>query len=572
MSEKSTIVEQEHSSNLLDNTDITSVASTPSNKNETDITPEGDPKTESENATNIAAPPSPPGTNWGICVLCLMVAFGGYISGWDSGTIGGYESQTDFLKRFGSKRSDGTYYLSKVRTGLLTSMFNIGNAIGCFFLGRLGDMYGRRIGLIVAAVIFIVGNIIQIASIRAWYQYMIGRIVAGVGAGLIAILSPMLISEVAPKNSRGAMVSCYQLMITLGIFLGYCTNFGTKRYHNSTQWRVGVGLQFAWCLCMISAMMFVPESPRFLVEKGRIEEAKRSIGRSNGVSPDDPVAIWELDEIQVVVDKSRAEGEAGWLDLFNTEHKIFQRVIMGIAIMAFQQLTGANYFFYYGTTIFKAVGMKDGFEAAIVFGVVNFFSTCCALLFVDRLGRRRCLLYGAAGMICCMVVFASVGVKRLWPKGKKAGISSQGAGDCMICFSCFFLFCFATSWAPIAFVIISETFPLNVKAKGMALAIVSNQLWNFCIGFFTPFISNSINFAYGYVFLGCICLAWIYVFFFVPETKGLVLEDVDIMWREGTLPWKSASWIPPSERGANYDVDALANDDSSPWRKMFGRK
>ncbi|CCH58149.1 hypothetical protein TBLA_0A03500 [Henningerozyma blattae CBS 6284] len=522
-------------------------------------------------STPMTPPPAPTGTNWGVCVLCLMVAFGGYISGWDSGTIGGFESHTDFLARFGSTSGSGKRYLSKVRTGLLTSMFNVGQAIGCFFLGRLGDIYGRRIGLIVASVIFIIGSVIQIASVKAWYQYMIGRIVAGIGCGLIAILSPMLISEVSPKNMRGAMVSCYQLMVTLGIFLGYCTNYGTKRYHNSAQWRIGEGLQFAWCLCMIGAMMFVPESPRFLVEKGRIEEAKRSIGRSNGVSPDDPLTLWELDEIQVVVDKSRAEGEAGWSDLFDTQHKILQRVIMGIMIMALQQLTGANYFFYYGTTVFQAVGMQDGYEAAIVFGVVNFFSTCCSLLFVDSLGRRTCLLWGAAGMTCCMVVFASVGVTRLWPKGKNGGETSQGAGNCMICFSCFFLFCFATSWAPVAFVIISESFPLKVKAKGMALAIVSNQMWNFCIGFFTPFISGAINFAYGYVFMGCLVFAWFYVFFFVPETKGLQLEDVDLMWREGTLPWKSASWVPPSERGADYDVDAMANDDTPAWKKMFGK-
>ncbi|CCH58140.1 hypothetical protein TBLA_0A03400 [Henningerozyma blattae CBS 6284] len=506
-----------------------------------------------------------------VCLMCLMVAFGGFINGWDIGTIGGFINHTDFLIRFGTRRADGTYYLSKVRTGLIVSIFNVGCAIGCVALGRLGDMYGRRMGLIIASIIFIVGNVIEIASVEAWYQYFIGRIVAGVGMGVIAVLSPMLISEVSPKAMRGAMVSCYQLMITMGIFLGYCANYGTKTYDDSRQWRIPLGLQFAWCLFMVAGMLFVPESPRYLVQKGKIEEARRSVSKSNKLPVDDPVVISEVDMIMVAVEKERAEGEAGWKEMFDTKNKVFQRVLMGVIVLGLQQLTGANYFFYYGTTIFKAVGLEDSYETSIVFGVVNFASTFVALYVVDRFGRRTCLLWGATGMICCMVVYASVGVTELWPNGENGGVTSKGAGNCMICFACFFIFCFATSWAPIPFVIISESFPLRVKTKGMALGTVSNQMWNFAIGFFTPFITGAINFYYGYVFLGCLVFAWFYVFFFVPETKGLVLEDVNVMWEEGVLPWKSASWVPPSQRGATYDVDELAKDDQPVWKKMFSK-
>ncbi|CCH58148.1 hypothetical protein TBLA_0A03480 [Henningerozyma blattae CBS 6284] len=519
----------------------------------------------------IEIPKKPKSAYITVCLTCVMVAFGGFINGWDIGTIGGFIAQTDFKRRFGSTNKDGEHYLSKVRTGLLVSIFNVGCAIGSVTLGRLGDIYGRRLGLIMATVIFVVGVVIEIASIDKWYQYFIGRIIAGIGMGVIAVLSPMLISEVSPKDMRGAMVSCYQLMITMGIFLGDCTEYGSKTYSDSTQWRVGLGLQFAWCLFMVGGMMFVPESPRFLIEKGKLEEAKRSVATSNKLHADDPAVISEVEEIQIAVEKERAEGQAGWGELFQTHNKVFQRVIMGIMVLALQQLTGANYFFYYGTTIFKSVGLEDGFEAAIVFGVVNFVSTFFALYLIDKFGRRTCLLWGAAGMVCCMVVFASVGVTRLWPEGKNAGVSSKGAGNCMIVFSCFFIFCFATSWAPVPFVIISESFPLRVKAKGMALGTVSNQMWNFCIGFFTPFITGSINFYYGYVFLGCLVFAWFYVFFFVPETKGLQLEDVNVMWEEGVLPWKSASWVPPSQRGADYDVAAMANDDTPAWKKVLGK-
>ncbi|AJV13357.1 Hxt3p [Saccharomyces cerevisiae YJM1460] len=519
----------------------------------------------------LANPNTGKGAYVTVSICCVMVAFGGFVFGWDTGTISGFVAQTDFLRRFGMKHKDGSYYLSKVRTGLIVSIFNIGCAIGGIILAKLGDMYGRKMGLIVVVVIYIIGIIIQIASINKWYQYFIGRIISGLGVGGIAVLSPMLISEVAPKEMRGTLVSCYQLMITLGIFLGYCTNFGTKNYSNSVQWRVPLGLCFAWALFMIGGMTFVPESPRYLVEAGQIDEARASLSKVNKVSPDHPFIQQELEVIEASVEEARAAGSASWGELFTGKPAMFKRTMMGIMIQSLQQLTGDNYFFYYGTTVFNAVGMSDSFETSIVFGVVNFFSTCCSLYTVDRFGRRNCLLYGAIGMVCCYVVYASVGVTRLWPNGQDQP-SSKGAGNCMIVFACFYIFCFATTWAPIPFVVNSETFPLRVKSKCMSIAQACNWIWGFLIGFFTPFITGAINFYYGYVFMGCMVFAYFYVFFFVPETKGLTLEEVNDMYAEGVLPWKSASWVPTSQRGANYDADALMHDDQPFYKKMFGKK
>ena len=522
---------------------------------------------EAEQTPIVDIPKKPASAYVTVSIFCLFIAFGGFVFGWDTGTISGFVAQTDFIRRLGQKRADGTHYLSKVRTGLVVSIFNIGCAIGGVILSKLGDVYGRKPGLIIVVVIYVVGIVIQIATIDKWYQYFIGRIISGLGVGGIAVLSPMLISEVSPKHLRATLVACYQLMITLGIFLGYCTNFGTKNYSNSVQWRVPLGLCFAWAIFMISGMTFVPESPRFLVEKGRIEDAKRSIASSNKVSVDDPAVVAEVDSVQAAVEAERLAGSASWGELFSTKTKVFQRLIMGIMIQSLQQLTGDNYFFYYGTIVFKAVGLEDSFETSIVIGVVNFFSTFVGIFLVGRFGRRTCLLWGAATMTACMVVFASVGVTRLWPHGKGNG-SSKGAGNCMIVFTCFYIFCFATTWAPLAFVICSETFPLRVKAKCMALAQASNWIWGFLISFFTPFITGAINFNYGYVFMGCLCFSYFYVFFFVPETKGLTLEEVNTMWEEGVLPWKASQWVPPSRRGADYDADALMHDDT-PWYKRF---
>lgn len=158
------------------------------------------------------------------------------------------------LRRFGSRHTDETYYLSKVRAGLVVSLFNVGCAISGIILSKLGDIYGRKIGLMTTAVNYIVGILIQIRSFDKWYQYFISRIISGLGVGGISVLSPILVSESSPKHLRGPLVSSYQLIITAGIFMGYCTNYGTRNYSHSTQWRVPLGLGLAWSVFMLAGL------------------------------------------------------------------------------------------------------------------------------------------------------------------------------------------------------------------------------------------------------------------------------------------------------------------------------
>lgn len=520
------------------------------------------------NSTPYEMPVKPASAYISVSIICLMVAFGGFIFGWDTGTISGFVNQSDFVSRFGQINSQGEAYLSKVRTGLIVSIFCIGCAIGGLAFSKLGDTIGRKLALISVTVVYIVGILISITSMHAWYQYFIGRIISGMGVGGIAVYSPLLISEVSPKHLRGTLVSCFQLMITLGIFIGYCTNYGTKTYTNSVQWRVPLGLGFAWASLMIVAMFMVPESPRYLIEKGRIEEAKHSIARSNKVTVDDPAVEAELELLTIGVEAEKAAGEASWSELFSTKGKVFQRVVMGVMVQSLQQLTGANYFFYYGTSIFKSIGLEDSFQTSIIIGAVNFGSTFVGIYFVERFGRRKCLLWGAAAMCCCFVVYASIGVTKLFPNGSNAP-ASNSAGNTMIVFTCFFIFCFATTWAPIPFVIVSETFPLRIKAKGIAISVAANWFWNFLLGFFTPFITGAINFYYGYVFMGCLVFAWFYVFFCIPETKGLSLEEVNEMWLEGVLPWKSNNWVPASRRDASFNSEDFNTDDKPFYKRML---
>ncbi|CCD24818.1 uncharacterized protein NDAI_0D05050 [Naumovozyma dairenensis CBS 421] len=213
---------------------------------------------------------------------------------------------------------------------------------------------------------------------------------------------------------------------------------------------------------------------------------------------------------------------------------------MGAVVQSLQQLTGCNYFFYYGTTIFQAVGMEDSYLTSIVLGVVNFASTFAALWTVERFEHRRCLLFGSAAMAVCFVVFASTGVTELYPNGHDQA-TSKVADNIMIVFTYLFIFFFATTWAPIPFVVVAESYPLLIKNRAMAIAVGANWMWGFAIGFCTPFVTSTINFYYGFIFFGYLIFSILYVFFFVCETKGLLLEKVTEMYEEGAVPWTSTT-------------------------------
>ncbi|EGV64007.1 hexose transporter hxt5 [Yamadazyma tenuis] len=480
-----------------------------------------------------------------ISFFCLLVAFGGFVFGFDTGTISGFVNMTDFKQRFGQLSGSGEYYLSNVRTGLIVSIFNVGCAIGGIFLSKSADMYGRRIGLMFAMAIYVVGIIIQISSTTKWYQYFIGRLVTGLAVGTVSVVSPMMISETSPKKVRGTLVCCFQLFITLGIFLGYCTNYGTKTYTDSRQWRIPLGLCFAWAIFMVVGMVSMPESPRYLVEKDRIEDAMKSISRANKVSVDDPAVHAEIELIQAGVNREKLAGNASWKELITGQPKIFQRVIMGVMLQSLQQLTGNNYFFYYGTTIFKSVGLTDSFQTSIVLGVVNFASTFVGIYAIERFGRRTCLLVGSVSMFICFIIYAVLGSVHLYIGGY-GGETRTSTGNAMIFITCLFIFFFASTWAGGVYCIVSESYPLRIRSKGMAVATAANWMWGFLISFFTPFITAKIHFYYGFVFSGCLLFSFFYVYFFVSETKGLTLEEVDELYRQNIAPWKSGSWVPPT--------------------------
>jgi len=218
------------------------------------------------------------------------------------------------------------------------------------------------------------------------------------------------------------------------------------------------------------------------------------------------------------------------------------RLLLGIALQAIQQLTGANFFFYYGTTIFTATGLTNSYVTSIILGGVNFGCTFFGLYVVEKFGRRKSLIAGALWMFMCFMVFASVGHFSL---DQETPQNSPQAGTAMIVFACLFIAAFASTWGPIIWAVVGELYPSRYRAIAMGMATASNWTLNFLISFFTPFITGDIDYAYGYVFAGCNLAGAAVVYFFLCESQGRSLEEIDTMYILHVNPLKSSHWTAP---------------------------
>jgi SP family sugar:H+ symporter-like MFS transporter len=477
-----------------------------------------------------------------IFAMIMIVSMGGLIFGYDTGQISGFLEMEDFLTRFGDIQDPetGLYSFSKVRSGTIVGLLSIGTLIGAIVGAPIADAFGRKLAIVFWNIIFCVGVVIQMTTLTTWYQVALGRWVAGLGVGALSVLTPMYQSETAPRQIRGSMVSCYQLFITLGIFIAYCINYGTKSHISPSSWRIPMGVGFIWSVLMAIGIMFLRESPRWEYRKGKIESARTTIAKSYGV----PENHWEVDrEIREIKAKLDAENAGGgkhpWYEVF-TGPRMMYRTLLGISMQALQQLTGANFFFYYGTTIFTATGLDDSFQTSMILGGINFAMTFFGIYVVERFGRRRALITGGLWMFCCFMVFASVGHFALDQVNPK---NTPEAGSAMIAFACLFIAGYAMTWAPIVWAIVGELYPTRYRAQAMGLATASNWIWNFLISFFTPFITGAIDYRYGYVFAACNLLGATVVYFFLCETRGRSLEEIDTMYIMHVPPRQSTKWV-----------------------------
>ncbi|KAG7112998.1 Hexose transporter 2 like protein [Verticillium longisporum] len=285
--------------------------------------------------------------NFRVLVMGLLVSMGGFIFGYEGGAISGYLQMNDFISRFGEHGEA----LGKVRTGCMVAFLCAGCLIGALISAPIADKYGRKYSITFWNVIYIVGNIVAITARTTWYQVPLARLVGGLGIGALSVLTPMYQSETSPRQVRAMLVSAYQLFITLGIFTAYCINYGTESISGAASWRITMGCGFIAPAIMGLGVLTLRESPRWDFRHGRTDEAETTLALLSGVDRDHPTVQHEIRDIRKQLAAEHAE--QAWHEVF-TGPAMMRRTLLGMALQALQQLTGANFFFYYGTQIFAA--------------------------------------------------------------------------------------------------------------------------------------------------------------------------------------------------------------------------
>lgn len=354
------------------------------------------------------------------------------------------------------------------------------------------DWWGRRKSMSFGVAIFIIGNIIQITSMNSWVHMMMGRFIAGLGVGNLSVGVPMFQSESSPREIRGAVVASYQLMITIGILVSNLVNYGVREIEETdASWRIVIGLGIFFSLPLGFGILVVPESPRWLAGQGDWDGARMSLARLRGKMNDPTCSLVEddLNEMKEVLAKEKRVGTSSWLECFSLKSEIpktFYRTMLGMSIHFLQQWTGVNYFFYYGATIFKSAGISDPIMTQLILGAVNVVLTVYGLYVVEKYGRRWPIFIGALWQAAWLLIFAIVGTTLDPAQHKISGII-------MIVSACMFIASFASTWGPMAWVVVGETFALRTRAKQASLATAANWLGN-CKLFFllSCYLSRSV--------------------------------------------------------------------------------
>ena len=470
----------------------------------------------------------------------LMVAFaaamGGLLFGYEIGVIGQVLDLDTFGVKMGYRFLNATSGLVETcskdnygvgcssfeadTTGWVTFTFLIGCTVGALIVGYLADAIGRKWSIMSGSFLFVVGAFIQTFSASIGYMYP-GRIVSGLGVGIMSMAVPLYISETSPTDTRGKITTSYQLMITIGILIAGSINAGII-------FALGEGSELAWRLCMgiqaipgillVIAIVFLPYSPRWLANQDRDSEALEVLARLRNADIASDAIQGEFHEIKSAIDDERKIGSAGVGDLIKPG--IINRVGIIIMLQLFQQFTGINGVMYYQKPLYKSIGFSSVAQQLLTIGLdlVNVFGTLPGMFLIDRVGRKTLLVIGGIGiavshaMICTFVKLSEVNPSYGW-----------GAFFFIAIFDLFF----ASTWGPVVWSYQSEIFPLRCRAKGTSAGTMANWIGNALVSKLQPYAMVYIGpFTYVVYSVFGILMA-VFVTLCVPETAGKSLEEID---------------------------------------------
>lgn len=441
-------------------------------------------------------------------VVAIIASLGGMLSGYDTGVISG-------ALLFINESWDLTDYMQ----GILVSAVLIGAVIGAAINGVLADIFGRKKIIISTAIIFILGSILCAFAPNV-YILILSRMLVGLAVGIVNFVVPLYLSEVSPKQLRGTLVSLYQWAITAGILFSYMINSAFAQAVFNWRWMLFAGV-FPGTILLVG-MMFLGDTPRWLLSKNRETEARKILKK---IEPDVDLEA----EVKHIKTTLRYEGSGTKVAL---KKWMIMPAVVGIGIMFAQICTGINTIIYYAPTIFKIAGFDSNLNAIYAttgIGIVNFLMTIVAIFFTDKLGRKPLLYIGLTGV---MLSLAALGFAFRFEALLGDNMKWVAVGSLVT-----YIICFAMSLGPIGWILVSEVFPLKIRGVAMSMCTVANFGFNFFVVSSFPVLLHRIGGAYTFwMFAAVSFLCIIFVYYCVPETKGISLEQIEANWIKGVKP------------------------------------
>ena len=458
--------------------------------------------------------------NFGYLIfLSVVAALGGFLFGYDTAVISGTIAQVTQL-----------FQLDALQQGWYVGCALVGSIVGVLFAGILSDKLGRKLTMVISAVLFST-SALGCALSADFTQLVIYRIIGGVGIGVVSIVSPLYISEVAVAQYRGRLVSLYQLAVTVGFLGAYLVNYQLLAWAESgTQlsvdwlnkifitevWRGMLGMETLPAILFFIIIFFIPESPRWLIVRGKELKAVNILEKIyNSITE----AKSQLNETKSVL---TSETKSEWSLLMKPG--IFKAVIIGVCIAILGQFMGVNAVLYYGPSIFENAGLSGGDSLfyQVLVGLVNTLTTILALVIIDKVGRKKLVYYGVSGMVVSLIL---IGLYFLF--GDSLGVSSLF----LLIFFLFYVFCCAVSICAVVFVLLSEMYP--TKVRGLAMSIAGFALWigTYLIGQLTPWMLQNLTPAGTFFLFALMCVPYMLIVWkLVPETTGKSLEEIERYW------------------------------------------
>jgi len=444
-----------------------------------------------------------------IVLVAICAALGGLIFGYDIAGAGATFLMPGFQEHFGW--NDMTTSEVDQDKAFINGLFGAGATVGAVSIPYIADKYGRRVTLLVSTLVFIFGAALQAAA-PTMATMFVGRVFSGYGIGALSMVSPVYISELAPNHVRGQLSTLWQLAITAGILIAAAANIGLAKWDQG--WRISYGGNILFAIVLLLALIFMPESPRYLAGKGLDDKARAAMAT---VRYEDEIDD-EVEELKAEAKEEKELGVASWRELFSSENKMRYRLFLGVSLFSIQQLSGINAVMFYAPTILQNFfGAYESIIGTFVLNFINFASTFITIYAVEKCGRVKLLVSGAVIMCCALVANAILSSVE----------QSAMIGYIVVVFAAIYIVGFAYSWGPVAWVVCAESFPLRARGKATGLTSMSHWLWTTIVGAVFPMASTASLSACFAFFAITTAVGGVMVYLFLAESANLTILEID---------------------------------------------